>query len=133
MKAKEYYDSTRLIETNNWTLGMVMNFAEEYHDACQTNTQLQLYIVDAMTYEKLLIFDINSSKLGIKNKLIDYLKDKFDEDYTDEILIEILDKCDLILTDGIDEYDIYSDYECGDSACGIALLNEDENKIFQIK
>ena len=31
MKAREYYDLTRLIETKNWTLGMAMAFADEYH------------------------------------------------------------------------------------------------------
>lgn len=30
MTAKEYYNSTRLVATNNWTLGMVFSFAEEY-------------------------------------------------------------------------------------------------------
>ncbi len=30
MTAKEYYNSTRLVPTNNWTLEMVLNFAEEY-------------------------------------------------------------------------------------------------------
>jgi hypothetical protein len=33
MKAKEYYDSTRMIETRNWTLDMAMSFAEEYYEA----------------------------------------------------------------------------------------------------
>ncbi len=32
MKAKEYYNSTRMVETKNWTLDMVMNFAEEYYE-----------------------------------------------------------------------------------------------------
>ena len=31
MTAKEYYNSTRSVETMNWTLGMAMAFAEEYH------------------------------------------------------------------------------------------------------
>ena len=30
MTAKEYYNSTRLVETTKWTLGMALNFAEEY-------------------------------------------------------------------------------------------------------
>ena len=33
MKAKEYYKSTRLVETRNWTLEMVMAFADEFHEA----------------------------------------------------------------------------------------------------
>jgi len=33
MKAKDYYNSTRMVETRNWTLSMVMNFAEEYYEA----------------------------------------------------------------------------------------------------
>ena len=33
MTAKDYYQSTRMVETRNWTLGMVMNFAEEYAEA----------------------------------------------------------------------------------------------------
>ena len=33
MKAKEYYNSTRMVETRNWTLGMAMDFAEEYYEA----------------------------------------------------------------------------------------------------
>lgn len=33
MKAKEYYNSTRMVETRHWTLDMVMNFAEEYYEA----------------------------------------------------------------------------------------------------
>lgn len=33
MKAKEYYNSTRMVETKNWTLDMAMNFAEEYYEA----------------------------------------------------------------------------------------------------
>ena len=32
MKAKEYYNSTRVVETRNWTLDMAMNFAEEYYE-----------------------------------------------------------------------------------------------------
>ena len=32
MKAKEYYNSTRMVETRNWTLDMAMNFAEEYYE-----------------------------------------------------------------------------------------------------
>lgn len=31
MKAKEYYKSTRMVDTKHWTLEMAMNFAEEYH------------------------------------------------------------------------------------------------------
>jgi hypothetical protein len=31
MTAKEYYNSTRLVETRHWTLEMAMAFAEEYH------------------------------------------------------------------------------------------------------
>jgi hypothetical protein len=31
MKAKEYYKSTRMVDTMHWTLDMAMNFAEEYH------------------------------------------------------------------------------------------------------
>jgi hypothetical protein len=30
MTAKEYYKSTRMIETRHWTLEMALNFAEEY-------------------------------------------------------------------------------------------------------
>ena len=30
MTAKEYYKSTRMVETTNWTLEMALNFAEEY-------------------------------------------------------------------------------------------------------
>ena len=30
MTAKHYYKSTRMVETRNWTLEMVINFAEEY-------------------------------------------------------------------------------------------------------
>lgn len=30
MTAKNYYKSTRLVETRNWTLEMVFSFAEEY-------------------------------------------------------------------------------------------------------
>lgn len=33
MKAKEYYKSTRMVETRDWTLEMVFNFAEEYAEA----------------------------------------------------------------------------------------------------
>lgn len=32
MKAKEYYNSTRMVDTRNWTLDMAMNFAEEYYE-----------------------------------------------------------------------------------------------------
>jgi hypothetical protein len=31
MTAKEFYDSTRMVETTHWTLNMAMCFAEEYH------------------------------------------------------------------------------------------------------
>jgi predicted lipoprotein with Yx(FWY)xxD motif len=31
MKAKEYYKSTRMVDTMQWTLDMAMSFAEEYH------------------------------------------------------------------------------------------------------
>jgi hypothetical protein len=31
MKAKEYYKSTRMVDTMHWTLDMAMSFAEEYH------------------------------------------------------------------------------------------------------
>ena len=30
MTSKEYYKSTRMVETRNWTLEMALNFAEEY-------------------------------------------------------------------------------------------------------
>lgn len=33
MTAKDYYKSTRMVETRNWTLEMAMNFAEEYAEA----------------------------------------------------------------------------------------------------
>ena len=33
MTAKEYYKSTRIVETRNWTLDMALNFAEEYAEA----------------------------------------------------------------------------------------------------
>lgn len=33
MTAKEYYKSTRMVETRNWTLEMALNFAEEYAEA----------------------------------------------------------------------------------------------------
>jgi hypothetical protein len=33
MTAKEYYKSTRMVETRNWTLEMTLNFAEEYAEA----------------------------------------------------------------------------------------------------
>ncbi len=32
MTAKEYYKLTRLVETRNWTLEMIFNFAEEYSE-----------------------------------------------------------------------------------------------------
>jgi len=31
--AKEYYRQTRIVETRNWSLQMVLNFADEYHQA----------------------------------------------------------------------------------------------------
>lgn len=37
-KAEEYYRKTRLVETRNWNLLMVFNFAEEYAD--QENKEL---------------------------------------------------------------------------------------------
>jgi hypothetical protein len=33
MTAKDYYKSTRMVETRNWTLEMAINFAEEYAEA----------------------------------------------------------------------------------------------------
>lgn len=33
MTAKEYYKSTRMVETRNWTLEMALYFAEEYAEA----------------------------------------------------------------------------------------------------
>lgn len=33
MTAKDYYKSTRMVETRNWTLEMALNFAEEYAEA----------------------------------------------------------------------------------------------------
>jgi hypothetical protein len=33
MTAKEYYKSSRMVETRNWTLEMALNFAEEYTEA----------------------------------------------------------------------------------------------------
>jgi hypothetical protein len=33
MTSKEYYKSTRMVETRNWTLEMALNFAEEYAEA----------------------------------------------------------------------------------------------------
>lgn len=35
MTPQEYYKSTRTIETQNWTLNMALNFAEEYAEALQ--------------------------------------------------------------------------------------------------
>jgi hypothetical protein len=31
MTAKDYYKSIRSVDTNEWTLGMALNFADEYH------------------------------------------------------------------------------------------------------
>jgi hypothetical protein len=33
MTSKEYYKSTRMVETRNWTLEMALSFAEEYAEA----------------------------------------------------------------------------------------------------
>lgn len=35
MTATDYYHSTRMVETRNWTLAMVLNFADEYHETEQ--------------------------------------------------------------------------------------------------
>ena len=40
MTAKEYYKSTRLVETRNWTLEMTLNFAEEYNEALNKHEDL---------------------------------------------------------------------------------------------
>ena len=34
MTPKEYYKSTRSVDTNQWTLEMALAFAEEYHKFC---------------------------------------------------------------------------------------------------
>lgn len=46
MTAKEYYNSTRMVETRNWTVDMVLKFAEEYHQAMvekASQPQLKLF------------------------------------------------------------------------------------------
>lgn len=47
MKAKEYYKSTRMVETRSWTLEMALNFAEEYAEALR-----QLPAKEDSVYEK---------------------------------------------------------------------------------
>ena len=33
MKSKDYYKSTRMVDTMNWTLDMTLSFADEYVDS----------------------------------------------------------------------------------------------------
>ena len=43
MKAEEYYKSTRLVETRNWTIQMVFSFADEYYNFKNIKTDLEKY------------------------------------------------------------------------------------------
>jgi hypothetical protein len=49
MNAKEYYNSTRLVETRNWTLEMVFNFAEEYAENINKNNAKELFRYHTMS------------------------------------------------------------------------------------
>jgi hypothetical protein len=50
MRAREYYKSTRMVDTMNWTLDMAMRFAEEYHK----NEMEALHIHDVSQRSELL-------------------------------------------------------------------------------
>jgi hypothetical protein len=41
MTSKEYYKSTRMVETRNWTLEMALNFAEEYAEALRKHAVIK--------------------------------------------------------------------------------------------
>jgi hypothetical protein len=63
MRAREYYKSTRMVDTMNWTLDMAMSFAEEYHK----NEMEALRIHDVSQQRKLLMafkeWEANKCKL----------------------------------------------------------------------
>ena len=63
MRAREYYKSTRMVDTMNWTLDMAMWFAEEYHK----NEMEALRIHDVSQQRKLLMafkeWEANKCKL----------------------------------------------------------------------
>jgi hypothetical protein len=63
MRAREYYKSTRMVDTMNWTLDMAMWFAEEYHK----NEMEALRIHDVSQQRELLMafkeWEANKCKL----------------------------------------------------------------------
>jgi hypothetical protein len=63
MRAREYYKSTRMVDTMNWTLDMAMRFAEEYHK----NEMEALRIHDVSQQRELLMafkeWEANKCKL----------------------------------------------------------------------
>ena len=46
MTPKEYYKSTRMIETRNWTLEMALSFAEEYAEALRKHAVMRSVLAD---------------------------------------------------------------------------------------
>ena len=53
MKAKEYYKSTRMVETRNWTLEMVFNFAEEYANSIKNKQEIKTTCLCAIKHRDL--------------------------------------------------------------------------------
>jgi hypothetical protein len=52
MGAKEYYRSNRSVDTNNWTLEMAMNFADEYNSFKKSDKidEVRNYIAGRIKY-----------------------------------------------------------------------------------
>lgn len=67
MSAKNYYNSTRTIPTNNWNLEMVFNFADEYAKAF-AKEELQ-DLLDAGCHSEYLPNKIKDAIYNIDNPL----------------------------------------------------------------
>ena len=67
MEAKEYYDKTRLVETQNWTLGMAIGFADDYANYTKLSYQLFIGKVAEIIGEEKTTELLRESKEAINN------------------------------------------------------------------
>ena len=82
MEAKKYYNKTRLVATSNWTLDMVLSFADEYHKAKSESDlevlrnkltpfknlieMLDKYVIFQTEVEELILREIEQCKSNIE-------------------------------------------------------------------
>lgn len=74
MTSKEYYNSTRIVETSHWTLEMALAFAEEYHKSEIINFKDKEYSFGQV--KKAIQFSHDSYNAFDDDLLKDFLDDK---------------------------------------------------------